>query len=202
MLKKYCEIAVFEDILKRGSSLRVKVTGRSMVPFLNDGEFVTIKKVPPHALRKGNLIFFKNSQGTPLLHRIIQRRKSFDHKIIFRTKGDALIAFDEPVQYQNVLGKVIRIEKRNFGLRLKTINMESFQWRAINAMVADISRFRSYFLARCVLRVTRFGFRAAVFALRVLARMTIPVSVRLKGNVNGKKKHDCRCLLTKRASQP
>ena len=145
MLKNIREITLFEDILDGGSSLRVKVTGRSMAPFLRGGEIVTIKKEPLHALRKGDLIFFKNSQGTPFLHRLIQKITSPDEKIFFRTKGDALIAFDEPVQYQKVLGKVSSIEKIDSVSGSKTINMESFRWRTINAIIARINLFKSYF---------------------------------------------------------
>jgi len=155
-LKNYREITLFEDILERGSSLRVKVTGRSMAPFLCGGEIVTIKKEPPDALQKGDLIFFKNSQGTLLLHRIIQKRESSDNKITFRTKGDALIAFDEPVQYHGVLGKVSRIEKTNFGSESKTINMESFHWQIINAIIARVSLLKSYLISAASLLRKKF----------------------------------------------
>jgi signal peptidase I len=145
LLKNYSEIALFEDILEKGLSLRVRVTGRSMAPFLRGGEILTIKKEPQNALRKGDLIFFKNGQGTPLLHRIVKKRKSFNEKITFRTKGDAFMAFDEPVKYHRVLGKVIRIEKTSSETGSKEINMESLKWRMINAVIAWMSLFKSYF---------------------------------------------------------
>jgi signal peptidase I len=121
------------------------VTGQSMAPFLRGNEILTLKKEPLHALRKGDLIFFKNSQGAPLLHRIVQKRTSSNEKIAFRTKGDALIAFDEPVQYHKILGKVCRIEKTNSIPGSKCINMESRKWRMINAIIAWMSLFKSYF---------------------------------------------------------
>lgn len=138
-------LTLFENILENGLSLRVRVTGQSMTPFLRGGEILTIKKEPHNALRKGDLIFFKNSQGTPLLHRIIQKKRSPGEKIIFRTKGDGLIAFDEPVEYHRVLGKVSRIEKTNSVPGSKYINMESRRWRTINSIIARISLFKSYF---------------------------------------------------------
>jgi signal peptidase I len=137
-------LALFEDILENGLSLRVRVTGLSMTPFLRGGEILTIKKEPHHVLRKGDLIFFKSSQGIPLLHRIIQKRESPDEKITFRTKGDGLIAFDEPVEYHRVLGKVSRIEKTNSVPGSKYINMESPRWRTINSIIARISLLKSY----------------------------------------------------------
>jgi len=152
-------LPLFEDILNNGSRLRVKVTGKSMAPFLQGEEILTIKKAPHHALRKGDLIFFKNSQGAPLLHRIIQKRKSSDGKITFRTKGDALIAFDEPVQHHRVLGKVCRIEKPNSRAASKCINTESLKWQTINALIAQISLFKSYFY------YALFRFKDRVFLL-------------------------------------
>jgi signal peptidase I len=116
-----------------------------MTPFLKGGEILTIKKEPHDALRKGDLIFFKSSQGVPLLHRIIQKRMTPDEKITFRTKGDGLIAFDEPVEYHRVLGKVSRIEKTNSVPGSKYINMESRQWRTINSIIARINLLKSYF---------------------------------------------------------
>jgi signal peptidase I len=138
-------LTLFENILENGLSLRVRVTGQSMTPFLRGGEILTIKKEPQDALRKGDLIFFKNGQGVPLLHRIIQRRESIGKKIIFRTKGDGLIAFDEPVESERVLGKVSRIEKTNLVPGAKCINMKSPRWRMINFLIARISLFKSYF---------------------------------------------------------
>ena len=105
-------LTLFEDILERGLSLRVRVTGESMKPFLRGGEIMTIKKESPDALRKGDLIFFKNGHGPPFLHRLVQRRESPDGKFTFLTKGDALIALDKPVPYHRILGKVSRIEKK------------------------------------------------------------------------------------------
>ena len=54
---------LFADILNKGLNLRLKVTGRSMQPFLRGGETVTIKKVPCSELRRGDLIFFDSPQG-------------------------------------------------------------------------------------------------------------------------------------------
>ena len=138
-------LTLFEEILENGLGLRVRVTGQSMTPFLRGGEILTMKKESHDQLRKGDLIFFKNSQGVPLLHRIIQKRKSADEKITFRTKGDGLIDFDEPVKYHRVLGKVCGIERTNSMPGSKYINMESPRWRMINFLIARISLFKSYF---------------------------------------------------------
>jgi signal peptidase len=139
------EFGLFEDILNSGLSLRVKVTGRSMAPFLQGGEILTIKKVPCPSLQRGDLIFFKNRNGFPILHRIITKRQDSDCMIAFQTKGDALMAFDEPVRDNEILGKVCKIEDGS-----KYINMETKIWGKINYLTAVINLLESrlYFALR------------------------------------------------------
>jgi signal peptidase I len=133
---------VYEEILNNGLNLRVKVTGSSMTPFLRGGEILTIKKVSGSFLHIGDLIFFKNRDGSPLLHRIV-KKQSRNNMYFFHTKGDALIAFDEPVYECNVLGKVCRIENSfSYGIK-KHIDLESHFWRIINYFLALISVCKS-----------------------------------------------------------
>lgn len=132
---------LYEDILNSGSCLRMKVTGRSMSPFLRGEEILTIKKVPGSSLHNGDLIFFKTRYGSLLLHRII--RKQYKDMLIFQTKGDATVIPDEPVSERGVLGKVYKIEKILSSGRTKHIDMESPLWKTINYLLAIISFLQS-----------------------------------------------------------
>ncbi|MCP4668963.1 MAG: signal peptidase I [Deltaproteobacteria bacterium] len=132
-------IGLFEDILNSGSSLRVKVTGGSMAPFLQGGDIVTLKEASCSSLHRGDLIFFKDSRGAPALHRLIRKRRASSGGIIFQTKGDATILFDEPVPYQDVLGKVCKIEKGSPSGKLTCINMESKGRRIMGYLTAWVS---------------------------------------------------------------
>lgn len=123
---------LFEEIINTGSGLRIRVTGRSMQPFLKGGEMLTIQPASSALLKRGDLILYRNRQGEPMLHRIIKIRKSQDRTIIFHTKGDALRALDEPVEQSAVLGKVSEIEKTCHSGCIKTINIGSFLWRSLN----------------------------------------------------------------------
>jgi signal peptidase I len=130
-------LSIFEDLLSRDISLRVKVTGKSMASFLNGGEILTIRKVSASSLNKGDLIFFKTCEGNPVLHRILKKEHK-DKVYIFRTKGDALLSMDEPVHESDILGKVCKIESDADGER-KCIDMESSLWRNINYLLAVIN---------------------------------------------------------------
>ena len=131
-------VLFFEDILNSGLTLRVKVTGKSMSPFLAGGEILAIQKVPAFSLQIGDLIFCKNGEGFPLLHRIVRKQREKDI-FIFQTKGDALITMDQPVAEHNILGKVCIIEQLLSDGRTKQIDMESSIWKVMNYFQAMIS---------------------------------------------------------------
>ena len=67
-------LRLFEDILDKGADLRVKVTGRSMSPYLRGGEVLTIRKWPCCSLERGDLVLCRNSFDRPVLHRLIRQR--------------------------------------------------------------------------------------------------------------------------------
>jgi signal peptidase I len=136
-------LKLFEDILKTGSSLRIKVTGRSMSPFLKGNEILSIKKVPVSLLKKGDLILFKNPQDVPVIHRIIKKSFADENNSFFQTKGDALFLPDSPVSQNDVLGKVCKIEQTAFLPWAKNINMESFCWKKVNFSIAMLGLLRT-----------------------------------------------------------
>ena len=137
------KIGVFEDILNKGLILRVKVTGKSMTPFLKGGEVLTIKKASPSSLKKGDLIFFRNLDGFLVLHRLIKKMRVQNNMFIFQTKGDSIIYSDEAVHENDVLGKVRLIEKTISYGKTKSIDMESSLWRTMNFIIALVSVIKS-----------------------------------------------------------
>jgi signal peptidase I len=137
-------ISLFEDILNSGLSVRVKATGRSMAPFLEGGEILTIKKVPFGSLRIGDLIFFKTAEGVPLVHRFVSKQCKKD-MFLFQTKGDALLSMDNPVTERDILGKVFGVERIFACGKAKHIDMGCSLWRSINYLFAVISLYKSKF---------------------------------------------------------
>ena len=136
-------LRLFEDILRNGTDLRVRVTGRSMTPFLKGGEVLTIRQMPCSSLRKGDLILFRNAYDTPVLHRILNKRKTVDGTFSFITKGDALMAFDEEIHEDSVLGKVLRIERPLLSGKTGHIDMNSLFYRCVNFSIAVLGFFKT-----------------------------------------------------------
>jgi signal peptidase I len=145
-------LRLFEDILRSGTSLRVRVTGRSMTPFLRGGEVLTIRRTPCVSLRKGDLILYRDKNDLPVLHRIINKQKGDNGTFRFLAKGDAVVIPDEPVGDKDILGKVCIVE---YGP--KHINLESRRWGAVNYLLAAISLLeaRIHFILRTVKHLVR-----------------------------------------------
>jgi signal peptidase I len=130
---------LFQELLDRGLSLRVKATGMSMSPFLHGGELLWIRKVASSSLRRGDLVFCRSSEGFALIHRIIRIWQEGNGECTLQTKGDALGAPDQAASERQVLGKVFLIERMNSTHGCRVIDMESKVWRAINRLMAWIS---------------------------------------------------------------
>ncbi len=107
---------LIEEALVRGNAVRVRVTGRSMQPFLNGGEVVRIEPMSG-PLAVGDLVLFRDPQKTQLvMHRVLWARAVGP----IRTKGDGVRSLDAPVGRADILGRVSRIERPDGAIELRT----------------------------------------------------------------------------------
>jgi len=135
--------ALFESLLKNDLHVRVRVTGKSMSPFLRGGEIVHIKRVHPGTLKRGDLVLFRNEDRLLLLHRVIDWKRGTNGRITFQTLGDRLFRPDDPVPGDRLLGKVSRIEKRGPGHRIRMMNLEDPGWVFLSRVLAFIHLVKS-----------------------------------------------------------
>lgn len=80
----------------------------SMRPAIEVGDVAIVGKINPQILKVGDVIQFQTEERQiPTLHRIIEIQEKEGKKTTFITRGDANSATDDPVQLQQVVGKVI-----------------------------------------------------------------------------------------------
>lgn len=118
-------IDLLDSLFKQGVSVRIRVSGRSMQPFLNGGEVVEIVPYGMQGVRHpriGDIVLFCDPQGNPLLHRFLWRRLCHE-KFYLQTKGDACSSCDSSVPIDQVLGYVRRIIFTNHTVDLQTLRM-------------------------------------------------------------------------------
>lgn len=108
-----------DEILKRGNYFHVRIKGKSMEPFLRYKEVVIIKRFKPSDIRPGDIVFYRVPPSQRVIHRII-KITSENGKTVFITKGDTNFYFDPYVYPEDILGKIVAIERNGQYIKLDT----------------------------------------------------------------------------------
>lgn len=125
------------EILSKGSYLRFQAHGGSMSPFIRDGDVLEIKPAEVSEIKLGDVIFYR-IESRVAAHRVI-KRVSRNGKVSLVTKGDSSPTSDEPLHAEDLLGKVVTVERNGLSLSLDTRLS-----RLINLLWAKISPFSGY----------------------------------------------------------
>ena len=105
--------------LDNGANVRLTATGSSMIPFLRNGDVVELEKVPPEALRHGDVVLVERPEGGYVLHRMLQIRGAE----VF-IAGDAGQR-DGWMPVANVLARVRAVSRKGSWKRLDTASARS-----------------------------------------------------------------------------
>ena len=130
---------MLEETLNRGHSIRFRAPGDSMYPTIYDGDLLTVEPIRPAAVIVGDIILYQHKSGVTVhrVMRILKRSKenlrsalqgpqarSISETLEFLFRGDAAINDDAPVSSEQILGKVVSIERNGrridpYRLRIK-----------------------------------------------------------------------------------
>lgn len=119
---------LFLSSLAEGKEVRLRVDGTSMSPLLKPGDQVVLQRATPQQLQKGDLVVVRR-QHDMVTHRLVHQNAGQ-----WLTKGDNSRYPDLPALENQVLGKVIAIEKNK-----KTIDLQSTRWQILNRWLANWS---------------------------------------------------------------
>jgi signal peptidase I len=98
-----------DELLDKGTSIRIKASGYSMFPAIRPGNTIIIKPVPPDELKCGMIIAWKREKDM-VVHRLILAYES-DGKKHYITRGDSCRSSDKPVTPDMIAGRVEAIYK-------------------------------------------------------------------------------------------
>ncbi len=122
-----------KKLLAGGLNVHINTRGSSMFPLIRTGDKITIS--PDKKLCIGDIIVFKKNDMM-LGHRLV---KVFEKNGIryYQTRGDSLFSLDEPVTSDQILGKVIKIERKNvsFARRILLLAHPIMKFTMMNAFV-------------------------------------------------------------------
>jgi signal peptidase I len=96
---------VCADLLRAGHPVRFVATGNSMTPAIRDGDRLTVEPLASHAARPGDVVLYLSPHGVTA-HRVVGLGST-----VLRCQGDAAGSQEESVPAEEVLGKVLGIER-------------------------------------------------------------------------------------------
>jgi hypothetical protein len=111
------------QILDRGGTFRFRARGASMAPFIRDGDTLTVAPVEAAALRVGDVALHRADGDGLAAHRIVARRLEGD-RLRWVTRGDTVSGPGEVVEAEQVLGRVVRVQRRG-----RTLDLDRGAWR-------------------------------------------------------------------------
>jgi len=105
-----------QEVLAQGFCVHVTGKGSSMYPFVRTGDKLLIEPKSPAELSIGDIIFYQRATGIYIAHRLIKKISS----ATLITKGDNVDYYDVPVPIEQVLGRVVSIERDGRNKRLNS----------------------------------------------------------------------------------
>ncbi len=109
--------ALEQEVLERGGSFRFRARGWSMMPFVRPGDVLVVERVDLARLCPGAIILYHRGGTSHVVHRLV-RRVEKDGRLVFIAQGDNKLIADAPILAEQVLGRVVGIEREGRRLRL------------------------------------------------------------------------------------
>jgi len=146
-----------EGILRQGGFLRFEALGSSMSPFIQGGDVLIIQPAGAAVLNLGDVAFYRRTtDGSLIAHRVVSK-SVHGSRVMLTMRGDAEFWTNELVQAEQVLGRVVIVQRGrkiihlNRGYRRLTailwINLQHFV-RLLFRLAAMIRRIASRLLRR------------------------------------------------------
>ena len=133
------------DILEKGKSVRFQAKGWSMRPFIRDGDFIVVSPIENSSIKTGDVVFYLTTENKVIVHRVIRKYKKKGRMTVL-IKGDASFSSPEKVEIQNVLGKVVAVERNG---RKKRLDTKFYQIKGLLfAGISPFSRWTYPFLSK------------------------------------------------------
>ncbi|MDD5584514.1 MAG: S26 family signal peptidase [Candidatus Omnitrophica bacterium] len=135
-IKDDVAFVLLRQAVERGQRIELEVANESasMYPLLVADDVVTIARIEPKNMVKGDIVVFRAGDNL-CMHRYIRKLRRDKDRVEFLMKGDNTLNVDTPaIMPEDILGRVVAIKKTNL-----TINMESGFWKISNYLIALVS---------------------------------------------------------------
>ena len=131
--------SILREALSAGETARLTTATDSMWPMIRPGDTVVARGIDTEGLHAGDIVLYEKGRHL-CIHRLL-RKELINGESILATKGDNSLQMDSPLLTEQVLGRVVAIEKR-----LYNINLQQPWWQAANKILAIFSLIEAMFI--------------------------------------------------------
>ncbi len=146
------------ELLRQGKNVRFRAPGLSMHPAIREGETITVAPVTPVDIKRGDILLYLAGKKV-IAHRVVSIKKeekdftsrssahskALNPQLTFILRGDASPICDEPVEAQQILGKVVSVERH--GRNIDLLSRRARIWHIAYTWASRLKR-----LILCLLR--------------------------------------------------
>jgi hypothetical protein len=103
-------VGLTRELLQRGCNVRFRASGTSMHPTIRDGEVLTVAPASGDTLAVGDVALCRVGRR-PTAHRVVSVQPSDDGRPVLHLRGDNLCSTDRPVRAEDVIGRVLTVNR-------------------------------------------------------------------------------------------
>jgi hypothetical protein len=115
------------ELLRAGKSIVFRAFGRSMRPFVRDGDALHVAPVAPETIRRGSIVLYIGRQGRAVAHRVLDR-SVYAGRCCLLVRGDSSSGPCERVSAKRVLGVVTKVQR---GFLVRPVRHTAERWLAL-----------------------------------------------------------------------
>ena len=121
--------ALSAEILAQGHAFCFRARGSSMVPFIHDGDLLTVQPSSGAVLRVGDVALYRARGDRLAAHRVIALRAQ-GGRALLTVRGDASAGPGEPLSPDQLLGRVVQVQRgdRTLDLDRRTLRLGALLW--------------------------------------------------------------------------
>jgi signal peptidase len=101
---------LISNVIQRYGGVDLPAQGNSMFPFIREGDICRFNLCNGSLLKRGDIVLYHALSGRLIAHRLYQL-KSIHNQLYYVFKGDTNHGLDEPVCEDQLIGKLICVQK-------------------------------------------------------------------------------------------
>jgi len=102
-------LTVATDVLRKGYRMRFRAKGSSMWPTIRSGEAITVEPAATPEVKLKDIVLYRNGRGVTG-HRVVLVANRDGERVLL-ARGDADQGAGEPVAAEQILGRVVAVER-------------------------------------------------------------------------------------------